>query len=450
MRLVKEQAAHMAGSETQVWSTGLFHEVVVALVQAEDGEEVRAEFMRKFAAQYHDVAVYLVMRIAYALSHSELSYRAAIDANARCDRNYLSTERPSHEIDSVIAMLTDLGGPPAQDATFDSFYAATSKPNSKKKTTGPFTSPLSFKKKVQDAWLGVLRHPHDTPRRKALLRIMSRNIAPYFVKPELLMDFLTDTYNHNEGGLPLLALSGLFYLIQARNLDYPHFYTKLYSLLDAGLLHSKHRSRSLRLFATFLASTHLPAALVASFIKRLARLALFAPPAAVVVVVPFVYNLLVAHPACTFLLHREIPTTTTSSNPHAHSPDHAFPDPFDPSEPDPSLTHALDSSLWELHSLHAHYHPNVAAIARILSEQFTKSSYNLEDFLDHSYQGLLEAELGRGGGGGGEEKPFRKTPVVEFQIPKRIFTDRLLREEDGGGGVDTESNAAIRELWEFS
>ncbi|KMU89973.1 nucleolar complex protein 4 [Coccidioides immitis H538.4] len=115
-------------------------------------------------------------------------------------------------------------------------------------------------------------------------------------------------------------------------------------------------------------------------------------------------------------------------------------DPFDPLESDPTLTDAIESSLWEIEMLQSHYHPNVAALAKIISEQFTKQMYNLEDFLDHSYQALIVAELGN------EEKQFKKPPVVEFQIPKRIFTDRLL-EEDGGN--DTELGNIFRQLWNF-
>lgn len=72
MRLLKEQSTYMVGSETQVWSSGFFHHVVVALLQAEEGESVRAEFMRKFALKYHDVAIYMVTRIAYVLFRSHV------------------------------------------------------------------------------------------------------------------------------------------------------------------------------------------------------------------------------------------------------------------------------------------------------------------------------------------------------------------------------------------
>lgn len=60
-------------------------------------------------------------------------------------------------------------------------------------------------------------------------------------------------------------------------------------------------------------------------------------------------------------------------------------DPFVADERDPMMTNAIDSSLWEIVMLQSHYHPNVATLAKIISEQFTKQAYNLEDFLDHSY-----------------------------------------------------------------
>jgi len=60
-------------------------------------------------------------------------------------------------------------------------------------------------------------------------------------------------------------------------------------------------------------------------------------------------------------------------------------DVFDMDESDPGETRAIDSCLWELVTLQRHYHPNVASLAGIVAEQFTKRAYNLDDFLDHSY-----------------------------------------------------------------
>ena len=232
--------------------------------------------------------------------------------------------------------------------------------------------------------------------------------GPWFQQPEILSDFLTDSYNVG-GATSLLALSGIYYLISEKNLDYPSFYLKLYSLLDDGLMHSKHRSRFFRLLDTFMSSSHLPANLVASFIKRLSRLALHGPPAGVVVVVPWAYNMFKKHPACTFMMHREIRDPALQEELEEEGMD----DPFDMEEQDPLLTNAIESSVWELEALQSHYHPNVATLAKIISEQFTKRAYNLEDFLDHSYTALLDVEL---------DRDLKKEPEVEFEIPKRIFT----------------------------
>jgi U3 small nucleolar RNA-associated protein 19 len=238
----------------------------------------------------------------------------------------------------------------------------------------------AHKKVAQEAWLAVFRSELTKEQRKMVLGMMTSLVAPWFNKPELLMDFLVDSYNSG-GSTSLLALSGVFYLIQERNLDYPDFYKKLYSLLDSGLLHSKHRSKFFRLLDTFMSSTHLPAVLVASFIKRLSRLALNAPPAGIVAIVPWIYNMLRRHPTCTFMIHREVRTEEEKEQLEQEGMD----DPFNPDEEDPMETNAIDSCLWELVTLQSHYHPNVATIAKIISEQFTKQQYNLEDFLDHSY-----------------------------------------------------------------
>jgi len=236
------------------------------------------------------------------------------------------------------------------------------------------------KRAAQDAWMLVLKGDITKAQRKTLLGAMSHCIAPWFARPELLMDFLTDSFDVG-GSTSLMALSGLYYLVQEKNLGYPQFYPKLYSLLDSHILHSKHRSRFSRLLDTFLASTHLPAVLIASFVKRLGRLCLHAPPSAVVAIVPGIYNLLQKHPTCTFMIHREV-----------HGADlkrilvnAGMKDPFLMDETDPMVTGAIDSSLWEIETLQSHYHPNVATIARMISEQFTRQGYNEEDFLDHSY-----------------------------------------------------------------
>lgn len=117
---------------------------------------------------------------------------------------------------------------------------------------------------------------------------------------------------------------------------------------------------------------YLPAALIASFIKRMARLSLTAPPAACVIIIPFIYNLLKRHPSCMVLIHSN--KTVQEHN-----------DPFDMDMLDPYECKAIDSSLWEVQTLSQHYYANVSTLAKIFGEQFLKPKYNLEDFLDHTY-----------------------------------------------------------------
>ncbi|KAJ5936624.1 hypothetical protein N7466_003074 [Penicillium verhagenii] len=406
MRLIKERITHIPGAENIVWSTN-FRDILEAVVGGRDNQDLQTELITKFLKEFEDVRYYAFWQIS----------------------EYAATRRSSEVLDSLVTMLVACDDVPNQDHKFKKFFTP---PGKNKK----LISATSHKKRAQEAWLAILRNNLSEAQRKNLLRNMVHHIEPWFNRPELLMDFLTDSYNAG-GATSLLALSGLFYLIQEKNLDYPQFYTKLYSLLDADLLHSKHRSRFFRLLNTFLASTHLPAALMASFIKKLARLALNAPPSAIVVIVPFMYNIFKSHPTCSYMMHRVVNDQNIAAEIEAKGLD----DPFDPTESDPIRTGAIDSSLWEIETLQSHYHPNVASIANIISEQFTKQHYNLEDFLDHTYQGMVTQELGTG------ERPLKKTPVVEYQIPKRIFTDRLLEED---GGVDSGAGAFMRGLWEFS
>lgn len=284
-------------------------------------------------------------------------------------RDLFSNGAPEPVISKGLSTLGQIDTTPDQEGLLEGFYIT-----APSKAKHDLYSLTAHKKQAQRMWMAILRQDLSKTQRKSILGLMSSQIAPWFLKVELLMDFLTDSFNVR-GSTSLMALSGLFYLIQNKNLDYPQFYQKLYSLLDSNILHSKHRSKFFRLLDTFLASTHLPAGLVASFIKRLSRLTIHAPPSGIVVVVPWIYNLLKTHPSCTFMIHR---------NSEVDKDEDGWGDPFRMEEPDPMETYALESSLWEIHMLQTHYHPNVATIAKIISEQFTKQAYNLEDFLDHS------------------------------------------------------------------
>jgi U3 small nucleolar RNA-associated protein 19 len=352
MRLVKEESK--AAKDYNI-KNGPLSRLIEALLFLPADDVTREEFAEKFFKHFDDVRFHTFKTI----------------------KNVLGTELDDEEKHLVasnsLSLLLSLDTVPQSKDDIKNYHT-----ESQSKSSRPTLQ--VYKVQAQEAWLATMRAGLDKEQRKAILTTFSYQIAPWFQQPEMLMDFLTDSYDVG-GATSLLALSGLYYLISEKNLDYPSFYLKLYSLLDEGLLHSKHRSRFFRLLDTFMSSTHLPAALVASFIKRLSRLALHGPPAGVVVVVPWVYNMFKRHPACTFMMHREVRDPALKEKLEEEGMD----DPFDMNELDPMETNAIESSVWELEALQSHYHPNVATLAKIISEQFTKRSYNLEDFLDHSY-----------------------------------------------------------------
>ncbi len=363
MRLLKAEA-QCSNDQGELSFPKVFFTDVVRTVMSPQGlaDGLANEFVEEYVDEFDDVRFYTFKAISELVSQQTDGGSKEGPSAAGC-------------FDNAFGVLSLIQGVPGSSDELEDFYFG-----APKKKSHPVYSVSQHKRQAQEAWLAALSLGLDKEQKKRVLGIVSEVIAPWFPKPELLMDFLTDCYNTG-GSTSLLALSGVFYLIREKNLDYPAFYHKLYSLLDADILHSKHRSRFFRLMDTFLASSHLPAQLVASFIKRLSRLCLFAPPSAIVTVVPWLYNLFKSHPQCTFMIHR-VPRTQEERDVIEKE---GLEDPFLEEEEDPMETHAIDSCLWEVVQLQSHYHPNVATIAKIISEQFTKQSYNLEDFLDHSY-----------------------------------------------------------------
>lgn len=386
MRIVKEEAA-VGGEQSWRGGSSTFVAVVGALLRESDAEAAREEFVDRYLEEHDDVRFFTFAAIKHLLQGDDKREQFAGNA---------------------IALLSQIENVPEADDDLDNWYGEA--PSTGKQQ---LRSLSAHRKAAREAWLAVFRSPLSHDQRKSIVNIITRQILPWFTgQVELLTDFLTDCFNSG-GAMSLLALSGIFHLMTEKNLDYPDFYMKLYSLLDEDVLHSKHRSRFFRLLHTFMNSSHLPAAMVASFIKRLSRLALQAPPGAIVWTIPWIYNTLKQHPPCTFMLHRSYHPAHAIYAKHPNYKEEGMGDPFDMLQADPMLTGAIDSSLWELETLQNHFHPNVATLAKIMGEQFTKRDYQLEDFLDHSYGSLIDAELG---------KPMKKTPVVEWDIPKRIVT----------------------------
>ncbi|KAF5350257.1 hypothetical protein D9758_007810 [Tetrapyrgos nigripes] len=272
------------------------------------------------------------------------------------------------------------------------------------------------------AWLTLLPKltvPHDLEATRSLamraLNVMHRGVMPHLTRPVLVMDWIGACVDYGEA-VGLLALNALFILMREYNLDYPSFYTRLYAFLDRDVLHLKHRARFFRMMDMFLSSTHLPSLLLASFVKRLARLSLNAPPSAIVMILPFTYNILKRHPALMIMIHRD------GDSPH---------DPFVASETNPLLTEALSSSLWEIQSHRSHYHSSVSTLAKIFSEAFTKQPYSMEDFLDHTYATLFDTEANR---------KIKKEPALAIETDQQSKSNFV--NSDEGGDV-------VHDLWTF-
>ncbi|KAG0146448.1 hypothetical protein CROQUDRAFT_44474 [Cronartium quercuum f. sp. fusiforme G11] len=286
----------------------------------------------------------------------------------------------------------------------------------------PLLSLKSHQKVFSDCWISLLRLGLNESEMKRVLNILHDQVIPHMIDPKILMDFLTDCVDIG-GTIAILALNGLFTLMSKHNLDYPAFYTRLYALLDRSVLHVRHRPRFFRMLNTFLSSTHLPVNIVASFLKRLSRLSLFAPPGAIITIIPFCYNLIKNHPSCMSMLHRQNASTLVNSTQEN--------DPFDSEEIDPLKSGAVFSSLWELASLRSHYLASIATLSKVFIEAFDKPNYNLEDFLDHTYKTLFETEINR---------QIRKAPALS------LFTNSF---KFSSHEEVIEPNDIVSQIWRF-
>ena len=165
----------------------------------------------------------------------------------------------------------------------------------------------------QEAWLTVLRLPNIPSRtQRRVLQHLSTYVLSNEISPSPLRftEYFTTSFkvgvgNGNNSLAAILSLHGLFILMLDHQLEYPQFYNSLYKLLHPRILYTKHRTRFLRLLSkSLLSNSMLPAYVVASFSKRLLRLALSAPPSGGIFVLALVSNLLRKHGECACLIHR--------------------------------------------------------------------------------------------------------------------------------------------------
>lgn len=224
------------------------------------------------------------------------------------------------------------------------------------------------RKALNSCWNRIMRAKLDLTTRRHALTLLLESLLVHIEKPILLTDFLM--YSLDIGGpVSLLALQGVFTLIQEHNITYPDIYTKIYQLFDQDIFHTKYKARLFYLTDLFMSSTHLPEALVGAFVKRVSRLALGAPPQDIIISLYFIANLIIRHKGLKRLLNDTAPSQMLV-------------DPYSMTELDPCKSNALESSLWEVEALTQHVLPTVSTTAKNILKAQQKIEYDLAQVLE--------------------------------------------------------------------
>lgn len=243
-----------------------------------------------------------------------------------------------------------------------------------------------LRRQFTSAWREFLNFQLTPKLYRKVLTILDHHVLSNITNPPLLADFLTTAYNTG-GSVSLLALNGIFTLMQNYNLEYPDFYKKLYALFEPSVFYSQYKAQFFYLSDLFLNSTHIPEYMVAAFIKRLSRLCLLIPVSSLLVVIPFICNLLIRH-RLSVLINNSCDIEINS-------------DPYIMEEPDPLKCKALESSLWEIKTLQSHWHPDVAIKARFINKSLPKMENELSDYYELDSHELFQKE----------EKKFNEVPL---------------------------------------
>lgn len=228
----------------------------------------------------------------------------------------------------------------------------------------------TLKRYINKAWNHMVKWHHNEVTQRQVLLLLLEKVLVHLDKPQLLADYLMDSLDVG-GSVSLLALQLIFVLIHKYNLSYPNIYKKLYGMFEPECFHMKFKARLFYLGDIFLSSSFLPEALVAAFAKRLARLALVAPPQDIVIILYFIANLIIRHPGLKRLLI-----------PQSNQEREISEDVYLMEESDPNASRALESSLWEIQLLRNHTLPNVCQCAKQIMTQPLSQEYNLGEYLE--------------------------------------------------------------------
>jgi len=338
-----------------------------------------------------------VLCTEYVQKYADVKY--TMYASLRVFARTIDQEMPEFYLKNMLSLLTLVpGGPEPEEFLTTPVNAKIAK--------------IGIRRKAFDeAWLEFLRLEQlDSQMHLAILQAFPTKVLPWFRRPLLLSDYLTDAFEAADEA-PLLALSSLFVLIRDHHLDYPGYFQRLYSLTTSSMLQSNKRARFCELLDASLKSSLIPLHLVAAFCKRLCRLALRGPPSAALFVLPVVYNLLLRNPNLVGLIHAGEEVTTKAGR-TASSLDRvrdmsrllamgtkisektdAF-DVYVEDEVDPQASRAMESQLWEIEALKRHYLPSVATLAKSLfagdlnKDRLRKPELSVQDVVTLNYSSL--------------------------------------------------------------
>ncbi|XP_048005760.1 nucleolar complex protein 4 homolog [Leguminivora glycinivorella] len=211
--------------------------------------------------------------------------------------------------------------------------------------------PAICKKSINRCWSFCMQWPlraNETNHRRALVVLVDR-IMPYLTKPVLATDFLCDSLDCGSA-ISMIALRGIMELVTEHDIDFPDIYDRLYGMFEPDMFATRSKRRLIHIADVFLSSTRVPETMIASFAKRLARLALVASPEDAQELLRLIANMVHRHPGLKRMLKNDQPAILPQ-------------DPFEMEESRANATNAIQSSLWEVAALKQHFTPEVCASA---------------------------------------------------------------------------------------
>ncbi|XP_063374046.1 nucleolar complex protein 4 homolog isoform X1 [Cydia amplana] len=215
------------------------------------------------------------------------------------------------------------------------------------------------KKYINRCWGFCMQWPlraNEKNHRRALVVLVDR-IMPYLTKPVLATDFLCDSLDCGSA-ISMIALRGIMELVTEHDIDFPDIYDRLYGMFEPDMFATRSKRRLIHITDVFLSSTRVPEAMIASFAKRLARLALVASPEDAQELLRLIANMLHRHPGLKRMLKSDQPAILFRL-PVQNVPQ----DPYEMEESRANATNAIQSSLWEIAALKQHFTPEVCASA---------------------------------------------------------------------------------------